>query len=832
MPLDEYRKKRDFAKTPEPAGRSEQAWANRFVVHEHHATRLHFDLRLEMDGVLKSWAIPKGPSMNPADKRLSVMVEDHPLEYLSFRGEIAEGNYGAGRVEIWDSGTYRVVEGSPDEGKMVFEIEGTRLEGAFHFVKLRSGNNEWLLIKGRDEYADSEWKLEQVIEGGSRRDIKERRSKEAKPDQSATPADPMPDRIVPMQAVLGDKPFSNPDWLFEQKWDGFRAVSFISPGSFRLVSRRQGNLLDMFPQARAVPGLIDAETAILDGEIVALDETGKPKFQLLQNAADLPHGARIVYYVFDLLYLNGVDLRKKPLIERKEALQTIIRPNEFLRYSDHVIEHGEQLYRQAEQSRLEGIMAKRLASPYVAARTRDWLKLKIVCRQEFVIGGYTQPRRSRESFGSLVIGVYDGERLVFAGQIGTGFDDATLRDLYGRMQPLRVDYCPFDPRPKTNEPATWVQPKLVCEAKFTEWTDEGILRQPVYLGLRPDKRAADVIHESPKEVAAVVETEAKPKGGKQKPIPVDEAFSKKTLKGDLCVEVDGAKVSLTNLDKVYWPDEGYTKGDMLRYYYQVHDIIVPHLAGRPLILRRFPNGAKGESFYQQNVEQAPDYVTIAPVEQDESVVNHAVIDSTASLLYVANLGCIAQNPLSSRAGNIDKPDWFVLDLDPEQASFGTVCEVAMVVKEVLDELGLAGYPKTSGSRGLHVYVPLQAVYTHQQVQDFAELAANIVASRVPKIATTERMKKQRTEAQVYVDYLQNAFGKSMTSPYSVRAAPGATVSTPLTWDEVAPCKDKAEFTMFSVPERVAKIGDIFRDVLTNRQTLVKPMQRLEKLLGR
>ena len=827
MALEDYRLKRDFAKTAEPRGSKTEEAGMRFVVHEHHARHLHFDLRLEMNGVLKSWAIPKGPSMNPVDKRLAVMVEDHPMDYISFRGEIAEGNYGAGEVEIWDSGTYDILENKLDQGKLLFEMHGTKLKGRFSLVRLKDKKSEWLLIKGHDDYADPNWELEQIIPGKSHKDTQKR---ETTDDAKAQASDPMPDIISPMLATLVEKPFSDLDWLFEPKWDGYRAISFIKRDSFRFASRKNEDLLLKFPQAQAIPGFINAETAILDGELIAIDKSGTPSFQLLQNAAQsISQGAQLVYYVFDLLYYNGSDFRKRPLIERKEMLQSIIRPNEFLKYCDHIIEKGEQLYKEAERSGLEGIMAKRMQSPYIEKRSNYWLKIKTVRQQEVVIGGYTRPRRSRGYFGALLLGVYEEGKLVFAGHVGTGFDDATLKQLYELMQPLVIDECPFATKPVTNEPATWVKPELACEVKFAQWTDENIMRQPVFLGLRQDILPTDVVREKPIDVETTAEPQ-KPKSTRKHVIAAEEIFEQKDLRGDVCVSVDGVEVPLTNLDKIYWPDEGYTKGDLLRYYYKIRETIIPHLADRPLILRRFPNGINGDSFYQHNLEEAPDFIKRVKITEDGETINYAIINDTASLLYIANLGCIAQNPFNSRIESLDKPDWIVLDLDPEEAPFDTVCEVAMAVKEVLDEANLLSYPKTSGSRGMHIYVPIEKIYSHEQAQNFGKIVASIVASRIPKIATIERVKKERTVAQVYVDYLQNAEGKTMASPYSVRAYPGATVSTPLTWEEVKAKPDKGQFNMLTVPDRVAEVGDLFHDVLTQHQKLTAAIECLETLV--
>jgi len=572
---------------------------------------------------------------------------------------------------------------------------------------------------------------------------------------------------------------------------------------------------------------------------VVVDANGRPNFQMLQNVAHIfpsgkadPSKGTLVYYVFDLLYLDGQDLRQRPLAERKKLLQSIIHPNDFLKYSDHIVEKGDAFFEQAKASNLEGIVAKRMDSPYVEKRTNYWLKIKNLRQQELVIGGYTQPRGAREGFGSLIVGVYEGDNLVFGGQVGGGFDDATLRELYEVLQPLRTDKCPFKDVPKTNEPPVWVRPELVCEAKFTEWTDDGILRQPVFLGMRPDKLPRDVVREKPQHAEAVVEPEPKPQPkGKQRAIPAEELFERKELRGDVCVRVDGVEVSLSNLDKIYWPEEGYTKGDLLRYYYQVRDTIIPYLRGRPLILRRWPGGIKEGSFYQHNLEEGPEWLRRVPIQENGGIVNYAVIEDTASLLYIANLGTISQNPFFARIDALDRPDYVALDLDPEYASFDIVCDVAMVVKQVLDDAGLVGYPKTSGSRGMHVFVPIANLYSYEQAQKVGEIIANLVAYRFPKSATVERMTKNRGHDQVYVDYLQISPGKSLTAPYSARECPCATVSAPLTWDEVAAKPKMQDFTILNMPDRIAKIGDIFREVLTNKQKLAEPIQRLEKLLA-
>ncbi|MGI6296230.1 MAG: DNA ligase D [Armatimonadota bacterium] len=843
MSLDDYQSKRDFDSTSEPKGDEvKPGEGHHFVVNEHHATHLHFDLRLEIGGVLKSWAVPKGPSMNPKEKRLAVMVEDHPLDYLDFRGKIEDGNYGAGEVEIWDSGTYQLIEYDLDKGKVLFQLAGVKLKGEFHLVRLKSSNDEWLLIKGHDQYAQSDWKLQQVLPGGGRKEREEivesaghKGGSAAAGDQLA--ADKMPDKIAPMLATLIDAPFTDARWLFEVKWDGYRAIAFISPKAFKLQSRNNLDMLDRFPQAEVMPGFIDAETAILDGEMVMLDENGKPNFQALQNVARYYPGGdqaahrkfQLVYYVFDLLYLNGRDLRSLPLIERKEMLSSIIRPNDFVKYSDHIEARGEDLFAQASAAGLEGVVGKRMDSPYVGRRSSYWVKIKAILRQEVVIGGYTQPLGSRAYFGSLVVGVYEKGKLRPAGQVGGGFED-TLQDIFAQLKPLVIDDSPFDPIPSTNTPAIWVQPTLVCEVKFAQWTDDGIMRQPVFVGMRSDKDAREVVRESARHTGKLTHQRlSKVAGVTKAPMAAEEFFRQGKLSGDAIVAVDSAEVALSNLDKIYWPAEGYTKGDLLNYYYTVRDTILPHLKDRPLILRRFPDGIDEESFYQHNLEGAPEYLRTVPIQEGDSIVNYAVADTTASLLYLANLGCIATNPFMSRVDSLQTPDYIAIDLDPEEVSFDLVCEVAMAVKSVLDEIGIEGFAKTSGSRGMHIFIPIEGIYDFAHTQSFGEILAGVVAARVPEIATTQRSIKERIGKQVYVDHLQNAAHKTLAGVYCVRECPGATVSTPLRWEEVAGKPDKREFTILTVPQRIEKYGDIFAGVLNKRQRLADALDRLQKL---
>lgn len=867
MPLEEYKKKRDFAATPEPEGEEHPDEGRRFVIQEHHASRLHFDLRLEMDGVLKSWAVPKGPSLDPGEKRLAVMTEDHPLEYLDFYGTIPEGSYGAGEMAIWDRGTYEPLdEHTPEEGvgkgKLTLILNGHKIRGEFHMVRMKSGK-EWLLFKAKDEFADPEWKLQLVIPEGKKKKqdsgaatsstvVSDGQAKTAVAVEIGQPAE-MPEAVKPMLATLADEPFSDPDWLYELKWDGYRCLCHISGDSIRMVSRNELDLGERFPGMLDVRQQFSVESAVVDGEIVALDANGIPSFQMLQNAYGFrggsPSGSKgdLVYYAFDLIYCNGRDLSGEPLEARKDVLRQVIGGEGRVRYSDHVREHGLKLYEQAETMGLEGIIAKLASSKYEHRRSRSWLKIKTVRRQEVVIGGYTSPRNTRSHFGALVVGLYDQGELRYVGHTGGGFSEKSLKEIHDLMKPLKTDTSPFVVKPKTNEKVQWVRPELVCEVKFTEWTDDGRMRHPIFLGVRPDKDPKQCILEqesSAQEEAAMAEAQAgkADAGGKPgaaggaadtgKAQPVEDVLTAENAKGDVLVRVDSTDVCLTNVNKVYWPDEGYTKLDLIRYYYKVAEFIVPHLTDRPLILQRYPNGIQASSFHQHNVEDPPDYVEQwRSGKNDDGERNcYALCNNIPTLLWLANLGTIAQHPWNSRHAKCEYPDWVVFDLDPdEKATYGQVCQTALLLKETLDKIGLKGYAKTSGSSGIHVYVPVEPLYTHLQVTAFAELVARAVQKQDPETITVERMTKKRPEATVYLDYLQNGEGKSLASVYSVRAKPGATVSTALDWDEVEKKTPLSEFTIHTVPDRLAEKGDLFRAVLEHGQKLGEPLDRIQKL---
>ncbi len=823
MGLQDYRKKRTFARTPEPkpvrapaAQRGPGASGLAFVVHKHQATRLHYDLRLEHSGVLKSWAVPKGPSMDPRDKRLAIMVEDHPLTYKNFHGRIPEGEYGAGLVEIWDQGTYDVgeglgrarqeelVEAALRKGHLDLRFNGRRLRGLFTLVHIepRSGrkDNQWLLMK-RHEPAPTA-KPGGAVPAGT--DPPGRPVSPDEADLEGAPRGPFPGPLEPMLATLVDGPFDRSGWSFEVKWDGFRSIAVVKKGKARLVSRNGRPLNARFPAvASALAGL--TVDAVLDGEVVAVDEKGRPDFQALQNSVRSGEG-RILYYVFDLLQVDGRDLRPLPLKRRQVLLRKLLPASSTVRLSDGIETKGRALFAAAERTGLEGIMAKDLSSPYrPGARTGDWLKIKTGKRQEAVIAGFTRPRASRKYFGALVLGAYQDGRLVPVGNVGTGFTGNTLRSVYERLRPLVSAKPPFDPSPASRDAVTWVRPKLVCDVKFSQWTSDGLMRQPVFLGLRDDKAVREVERE--------------------RPAPRQTAMERPEVR---------TRAALTHLDKVFWPREGFTKGDLVGYYARMAGWMLPYLKDRPQALNRHPDGIEGESFFQKNLTQAPPawVKTVRLTSESEGkAIRYLVCQNKDTLIYEANLGCVELNIWSSSLPHLDSPDYIVLDFDPLETAFPAVVEAVLAAKRVLDELGLPAFCKTSGATGLHVYVPLEPRFTYDQAMELAHVVLLYVNRRNPDLTSLERSPAKR-KGRVYLDYLQNRNGATMAAPYALRPREGAPVSMPLTWKEVTPRLDPLDFNIRTVPALMARRGDAWQDFYRKRVDLREALARVERWRAR
>jgi bifunctional non-homologous end joining protein LigD len=850
-PLGEYERKRHFEKTPEPPPQvAAPASQLRFCVQRHDATRLHYDFRLEVDGVLKSWAVPKGPSLDPAKRNLAMHVEDHPIDYGGFEGNIPKGEYGGGSVMLWDRGTYDVLGDLPARdqlarGDFKIRLHGEKLNGDFAIVlmKGRGKGNEWLLIKKKDDFAQPGWDVEEharsVLTGRTQEEIaanlpahgakrvKKKKEPKLKPAELAGAVErPMPATITPMAAYLADHIPSGDEWLFEVKWDGVRALCFIEGGEVTIFSRT-GNRCDrQYPELLTLPHHVRADRAIIDAEIAVLDDKGRSSFSLIQpriaqsdpnSISHLAHKTPATLFAFDLLYWDGFDLRNVVLAERKRALEAILDPDERIRFSQHFAANGEAMLEAARQAGLEGIIAKRADSKYEQRRSRCWLKIKIHNEQEFIICGFTHGER--EYFSSLVLGVYEGDHLVHTGQVGTGFNEKSIRELHAKLEPLITPKPPFKGRPKIPRDVTWVKPELVCEVRFSEWTPDNQLRAPSFQGLRYDVDPRSVRRES----AVAVAGDETPAGGTEGQLLSPE-------QKEAVVKVGAQTLKFTNLNKVFYPVDGYTKRDVINYYNAVADLIVPHLRDRPLSLKRYPNGIDSEFFFQKNAEDFADWVRVEPIASEERVINYVIANDRETLLYLANLGCIDQNPWMSRVGSLDKPDFMLIDLDPLECPYDMIVEAALLTRDVLDRLGLSGYPKTTGGDGMHIYVPLETRYTYDQVRSFCEIVSHLVVGEKPDLFTTPRAVSKRKKGRVYFDYLQIAESKTISAPYVLRAYPAAPVSTPLDWKEVKPGLSPSQFTIENAPERFATVGDLFRPVLEKLQRLEPAIERLHAMM--
>jgi bifunctional non-homologous end joining protein LigD len=860
--LDEYRRKRRFDRTPEPEGHEAGIpTENTFVVQKHAARRLHYDFRLAINGALKSWAVPKGPSLNPADKRLAVQTEDHPLDYANFEGKISEGNYGAGTVMVWDRGTFSL-EGRGGaleqigRGEIKFSLSGEKLRGSFALVKLRNSEkgNEWLMLKHKDASADSAWNVDQhdgsVLTGRTLEEIKE----EAPPKRSAAPIRagelegakkaPMPARLEPMLPTLIETPFSDPGWLFELKWDGVRAMAWMEGGpeaKLTLRARSGADITKRYPELARLPEVLSARQAILDGEIAALDARGRGDFEKLQQrmhvrvpSESLISAVPVVFYLFDILYCDGYDLRESPLIERKQLLRLLLRPSDRFRYSDHEVGRGKELFELARQSDLEGVVAKRADSRYVSGRSTSWVKLKSTKTVDAVVGGWTESPDTGLHFGALLLGLYQGKKLQFIGHVGSGFDQKTQEEIAHRLKEHATSTCPFDTPPKTNEKAFWASPALVARVRFTGWTREPSLRNPVFLGLREDARAEDckweneVASPSPDVIIATPAPEVVGRVLNTKALIEAELF--KGRAENVTVEIDGKRFRLSNLNKVYFPESGYTKRDLLAYYYRIADFVLPFLKDRPLVLRRYPDGIKGQAFFQKDVREGlPEWFQTVPIPSEGrgEEIHFALANDKASLLFLTGLGCIDHNPWSSRCGDLEHPDYFFFDLDPSEGTdFRVVVKIARALREKLDELELESFLKTSGATGIHIYVPLAEGYTYEQARTFGEIVARLVGQENRNLITNERSVAKRPAGRVLIDISQNAYGRPLAAPYVVRAFPKAPVSAPLSARELRPTLKPESLNIKTVFSRLEKQGDLWRDFWTRRQSLDRAIELL------
>lgn len=818
--LTRYHQKRKFSETPEPAGQVRRSGQERFSIQEHHARRLHYDLRLEMDGVLKSWAMPKGLPASKGERRLAVMTEDHPIDYLDFEGIIPEGNYGAGRVNLWEIGTYQKVKGSLEEGKLTFTIFGREHHGSFTLVKanLQGDQNSWFIIKGG-----------------------------AAPFPKGT--DPLPSPFSPMRAILADAPLADPGWLYEPKWDGVRAIARLQHRQAKIEVDLWGRNLSRFETQypEAVAALIDLMAAnpgvdrlVLDGEIVAYDEKGRVSFQELQHRMHLANRAEIEalrrtipveYVLFDLLYINGTSVMRSPLTYRQTLLSELKLPEKGIRRSP-VRDDGIALFNELSESGGEGIVMKRKESPYLPdKRSREWMKVKIIQEKECVVAGWTEGKGNRSHrFGALLLGLYDGKELVYIGHTGTGFNAAGLEEAMRLLAPLETGRCPYQKKPVTNARAHWVRPELVAQIKFSNWTKEKHLRAPVFLGFRDDVSVAECRFEPEVEARKVSR-----KTEKKEAVWISDRVT---------VQFEGHPIEVSHLDKILFPEKGLTKAHMIEYYVHVAPFLIPHLADRPLTLIRFPDGIHGESFYQKDWKETPPlWVRRVPVqpgsdEQDGTLHvkekrQRVVCENTLTLVWLANLGNIELHPWYSRvdagAKKIDRPDFIVFDIDPPKPEgatavswerFEQAAEVALWLKKMLAEEGIACWLKTSGKSGLHIFVPVVRKYSYAQTRRFARTVAERLEADHPNQITTA-WKKEKRGRKVLVDFNQNGQGKTLASIYSLRATEEASVSTPVTWEEL-PNISPLQFTLETIPARLRKEGDLWNEILNSAQELDNP----------
>ncbi len=780
--LTQYRKKRDPTKTPEPFSGKRRLPEPIFVIQRHDARRLHYDLRLERNRALASWAVPKGIPLEPGERHLAVHVEDHPIDYATFEGEIPKGQYGAGTVEIWDRGTYELVEEKRDGG-LTFRLHGKKLEGVWTLVpaKLDGDPKNWLLIRKSED-------------GGGSAVLRR--------------------KYAPMLATLADEqnmPRSEA-WEFEIKWDGYRIVSRVAGGEAELRTRKDQDYTERFANvAKELVKALKTPDCVVDGEVCALDEEGRPSFSAMQQRKP---GTPIAYYLFDLLEVDGEPIVDLPLSERRARLEQLLdKRNRTVVFSES-FDDGPALMRAANERKLEGIVGKRLESRYLPGkRSRDWLKFKAHAEQEFVLAGYTRGKgRRANAFGSLVLAVYGDEGLEYVGNVGTGFDEAEIERLLKKLRPLERKTPSFAQVPKLprvrKADIVWIEPTLVAQVSFVEWTHDGRLRAPVYQGLREDKAPEEVRRELP---------------GEQPAPPIPEMLKK------------GKRVlRLSNLDKPFWPEEGVTKGDLLAFYRDVAPVLVPHLKNRPFTLKRYPDGWQGKHFFQKDAPRGmPDWIPTVELEvstreksRQRRKIHAPLVNDELTLLWLVNMGCIDLNTWYSRVDKLDRPDWVLFDLDPSaDVGFRETVQVALLVKQALDVLGLASFCKTSGADGIHVLVPIARRHTYEDTRRFAEIVARALASTHRGLVTTEWTKAKRRG--VLIDANQNGEGKTIASVYSVRPQEGAPVSTPLRWEEVDESLDPAAFTMDVVRKRVEEHGDLFQGVLKTKQSLGTALRALQ-----
>lgn len=870
MSLKEYKRKRNFRNTPEPRGKGISAPGQKFVIQKHAARRLHYDLRLELDGTLKSWAVPKGPSLDPSVKALAVHVEDHPLEYAAFEGVIPEGEYGGGTVMVWDRGTWEPEDDPRKQyraGNLKFRLHGDKLHGAWTLVRMHGAAGEdgrnWLLIKKQDRSASKKTDIvaarpQSVLTGRAIDEIaadadtvwqSNRAVANSKKKQTATTSRPKPKRVAlpraqaasrlaklpgaqqeklpakfkPQLASLAAEVPEGDDWLHELKFDGYRMLAFCDQGKVRLVTRNGNDWTKKFSAIAAELERLPLKATLLDGEIVSLNDEGLSDFQQLQNLLRRGNDRALVYYLFDAPFVEGFDLTHTPLVDRKSQLASLLAAyapgNEgVLRYSDHIQGQGHDVLMHACRYAMEGVISKRADSTYQQFRSPSWLKNKCLKRQEFVIGGFTKPTGSRKGFGALLLGYYQDGKLQYAGRVGTGFTHDSLLQVHAELRRRKAKASPFEnpPRGAQARGVTWVKPELAGEVEFTEWTNDGSLRHPSFQGLREDKLAQQIIRETPLKPAKLAK-------GEQMTVPKQphsrrsSAPSSDRSKGDDVV----AGVRITHPERVLYPEQGLTKLDLAEYYERVADWILPYVANRPLTMVRCPEGSAGQCFFQKHLTAyLPQQVRGVMIQEKNKRAEYVVIDDIAGLVALVQFSAMEFHPWGGTVDHLDKPDQIVFDLDPgPKVTWKRIVDAAREVRQRLLDHGLDSFVRTSGGKGLHVVVPLKAVVKWDAMKEFARTLAIELATEQPKEYVAVSTKAKR-HGKIFVDYLRNARGATSVASYSTRARRGAPIATPVRWEELGRLQSASQYTVVNIQRRLARLKeDPWKGFFTCRQTL-------------
>jgi bifunctional non-homologous end joining protein LigD len=879
MPLETYRSKRDFSRTPEPSGGPSIETSGRFVVQRHRATRLHYDLRLEMNGVMASWAVPRGPTLDPDERRLAMKTEDHPIEYLEFEAVIPKGQYGAGDMIVWDWGTYEPEEtddpvAAVAAGELKFRLHGERLRGRFTLVKTRGRTDDqgrtesgdpWLLIHKRDEHAedgfDAETQTRSVKTGRTNDELaagQEPRFEAPPPapepdlDLSAAREAPLPEFIPPMLATAGERPYEDANWLHEVKWDGYRVQAVVRDGRVKLWTRNRADGKSYFPELTGPPTWIDADEAVVDGEVVAFNEDGRPSFSSLQERTglmglesrtgrrrprperepspvpDRTSPAPIIYQAFDLLHLDGRSLLDVPLESRKRLLRRILRPHPLVQYATHVVGEGPAFLDAALAGGLEGVVAKKRTSRYrPGERSPDWVKIKVWAEQEVAIIGWLPRQGSTDDLGSLIVAVQGPSGLVHAGQVGSGLDGRTRRDLLAAFSKIARPDPPVPGAPSLPG-ARWVEPRIVARVEFSEWTPDGVLRQPTFIGVLVDRDVSSTVRQDPPRRARRGQEAAtlSPLPGTVVAVTADELAALDAMDKEGLWEIGGQVVKLTNLDKVLFPGTDtepapVTKRDLARYHVTVADALIPHLRHHGLTLQRFPDGVERKGFWQKDLpSHTPSWIRRRELQDSEGLKQYVVVDRVATLAWLAQEAAIELHPWTATIEAPDRPRYALIDIDPGEATtWEEVLVLARLFRTALGHLGVTGLPKTTGKRGLQVWVPIADRYSFDQTRDWVEGLSRAVGQIVPDLVSWAWTKRDR-RGRARLDYTQNAPIRTLVAPYSARPAAGAPVSTPITWDELEDPELRPDrWTVKTLPPRLDEVGELFAPALTLRQEL-------------